>query len=368
MHAKTTLATALLSLLAAATLAAQGPAPATPSATTAETAATRDTTFVDAHGTAHITRLIPIPADLSPEARTSLLRSAPDQGPTPPLEARRAGMNAMDGRFKSAWSALCPNTIEETTIAGVPVHKITPKQLSPDHRDAILLNVHGGGFDTDSGSYGESIPMAGYTGIPVVSVLYRLSPEHPFPAAVDDTIAVYKELLKTHKPDHIVLYGTSAGAILTAEVANRIKQLGLPEPAALGIFSTLDTLAAPTGDSLAMYTLQGLKGHMETPTADAASKVLIPYYVGSTDPKDPVLSPINADLHGLPPSLFVSSGRDSLLSGTTNLHRAYLRAGVDARLVVFDGLAHAFWYDPALPESIEATHLMANFFLTHLKN
>ena len=85
-----------------------------------------------------------------------------------------------------------------------------------------------------------------------------------------------------------------------------------------------------------------------------------------TDPKDPILSPIFSDLHGLPPTLFVTSGRDLLLSGTTILHRAYLRAGVDAQLVVFEALPHAFWNNPALPESKEADHIMAGFFDKYL--
>ena len=79
-------------------------------------------------------------------------------------------------------------------------------------------------------------------------MLYRLAPENPFPAAVDDSVAVYKELLKTYKPEHIVIYGTSAGAILTAEVAVKLKQLGLPLPAALGIFSGMGDFAR-NGDS-----------------------------------------------------------------------------------------------------------------------
>ena len=79
-----------------------------------------------------------------------------------------------------------------------------------------------------------------------------------------------------------------------------------------------------------------------------------------------MLSPVYADLHGLPPTLFVTSGRDLLLSGTTNLHRTFLHAGVDARLIVFDALTHAFWYDPKLPEAIEANHLMADFFVKQL--
>ncbi len=90
-------------------------------------------------------------------------------------------------------------------------------------------------------------------------------------------------------------------------------------------------------------------------------------YVATTDPRDPVLSPIFSDLRGMPPTLFITSGRDLLLSGTVNLHRAYYNAGVDARLVVFDALTHAFWYDPTRPEAIEANRMMANFFVQRLE-
>src|SRR5208282_4623943 len=124
------------------------------------------------------------------------------------------------------------------------------------------------------------------------------------PAAIDDSIAVYKELLKTYKPEHIVIYGTSAGAILTAEVAVKLKQLGLPLPAALGIFSGMGDFAR-SGDSMAIYALRGFSGHLDPPGTGPHDS----YYVGSTDSRDPVLSPVYADLHGLPPTLFVTSGR-----------------------------------------------------------
>jgi epsilon-lactone hydrolase len=147
---------------------------------------------------------------------------------------------------------------------------------------------------------------------------------------VDDSVAVYKELLKTYKPDHIVIYGTSAGAILTAEVAVKLKQLGLPLPAALGIFSGMGDFARD-GDSIAMYALRGLsRGISIRRTGPHDSE-----YVGSTDPKDPVLSPIYADsARAAADAVYHQRARSAAERDGCNLHRAYLNAGVDARLVV----------------------------------
>jgi len=334
---------------------------ATRQPTTAADAASRDTSFIDADGTARVTRVVPLPKDLSPQAQKFISHQLPDEAPPQSLADRRKHLDEWEVQSRAEWSKICPTKIEEIKIGGVAVHVVTPEGMRAANRDKVLINLHGGGFNGDSGSYTESIPIASYTGIKVVAVVYRLAPENPFPAGVDDGIAVYKELLKTYKPDHIVIYGTSAGATLTAEVAVKLKQLGLPMPAALGIFSTVSDFT-DMGDSHAMYAETGLAGHLAPPDGRPHD----PYYIRSTDPKDPVLSPIYADLRGLPPTLFVTSGRDMLLSSTTNLHRAYLRAGVDARLVVFDGLPHAFWYHPEMPESIEANHIMAKFFLEHL--
>ncbi|HEX4040022.1 MAG TPA: alpha/beta hydrolase fold domain-containing protein [Acidobacteriaceae bacterium] len=329
--------------------------------TSAAQAPDRDTSYIDAQGTAHITRVVPVPQDLSPQAQKFIGSQVPDAAPPESLADRRRHMVEWGIRSRAEWSQLCPNTIEDTTVGGVPVHMVTPVNMPAANRNKILINLHGGGFNADSGSYAESIPIAGYTGIRVVAVLYRLAPEHPFPASVDDAVAVYQALLKTWKPDHIIIYGTSAGATITAETAVRLKQLSLPMPAALGIFSTVSDFT-DMGDSHAMYTERGLAGSLAPPHGGVHD----PYYIGSTNPRDPVLSPIYADLHGMPPTLFVSSERDMLLSSTANLQRAYLRAGVDARLVVFDALPHAFWYQAQLPEAIEANHIMANFFLAHL--
>ena len=249
-----------------------------------------------------------------------------------------------------------PVNVEETTTAGVRTDIITPIAAADGKR--VLINLHGGGFNSDSGSLIEGVPIANLAKIKVVSVYYRLAPENPFPAAVDDVVAVYKELLKTYKPQNIGIFGTSAGAILTAEVAAKLKQLGLPLPAALGIFSGLGDFSRP-GDSRQIFTLNGLPGRMEPVDPNHLPN---DQYVGKTDRKDPVLSPIFADLHGMPPTLLVTSTRDLLLSDTATLHRALLHAGDDAQLVVFEALPHAFWYHFQLPETKEALELMAKFF------
>ncbi|HEY1809156.1 MAG TPA: alpha/beta hydrolase fold domain-containing protein [Acidobacteriaceae bacterium] len=344
---------ASLILLCASALAQQG--------TTAAQAPNKDTSYIDAHGAAHVTRVIPIPPDLSPEAKATLARPASDAEVPQTLAQRRHGTDLWQNRAGDVSAQLYPVHRSEGAIAGVPVRIITPiAHMDPDH---VLLNIHGGGFNSDSGSWTETIPMANLTRMKVVAVLYRLAPEHPFPAAVDDVVAVYKELLKTYKPAHIAIYGTSAGAILTGEVAVKLRQLHLPLPGALGIFSGMGDFSR-MGDSMSMYALNGLSGHLDPPSPNVHDSD----YAGSTDPHDPVLSPLFADLRNMPPTLFITSERDLLLSGTTILDRAFLRAGNDnAQLVVFEGLPHAFWNDANLPESKEADRLMAHFFLRCLK-
>jgi acetyl esterase/lipase len=316
-----------------------------------------DSSFIDSDGTAHVTRVVPVPTTVSPEAQKMLARQVSDAGPSQSLAERRVKTDAWQRRVGAEARSMYPVKVEEETIAGVPVRIVAPPTIPENRRERVLINVHGGGFNSDSGSLSETVPIASLTNTKVVAVLYRLAPEHPFPAAVDDTMAVYKELLKTYDPKNVGLYGTSAGAILTAEVAAKLRQSNLPVPAVLGIFSGLGDFSQP-GDSQAVYSLNGLSGPLSPPTKEP----LLNPYVGSTNPKDPVLSPLYADLKRFPPTLFITSTRDLLLSGTTILHRAFVRAGVDAQLVVFEALPHAFWNDPHLPESKEADHLMAAFF------
>lgn len=348
---------ATLGLFVPVFMAAQTPAPAP---TTAADAPNRDTSYIDEQGTVHATRVVPLPLTISPEAQKMLAHQIPDQAPPETLAERRAHSDASTNASRVAWSQICAVKIVEDKVAGIPVHIITPDPTPESGRDKVLINIHGGGFNADSGSYSESIPIASYSGIKVVSVLYRLAPENPFPAGIDDVISVYKDLLKTYKPDRVAIYGTSAGAVMTGEVAVKLKKLGLPMPGALGIFSGFGDFAH-AGDTSSIFSTRGFSGHL-----DPASDPHDPYYIGGVDPKDPILSPSYADLHGLPPTLFVSGTRDMLLSGTANLQRSFLRAGDDASLVVFDAMPHAFWYNASLPESVEASHIMAEFLRKHV--
>src|SRR5437660_5649167 len=215
-----------------------------------------DSATFDPDGTAHITRVVPMPVTVSPEAQKWLKEIEGDS----PHDATLAERRARTDRWQQSQSAeakrIFPVNIEPQTIAGVRTDIISPLITPAENLKRVLINLHGGGFNSDSGSLIEGIPICNLAKIKVVSVYYRLAPENPFPAAADDVVAVYKELLKAYQPRNIGIFGTSAGAILTAEATARFTQLGLPMPGALGIFSGTGDFSR-AGDSLLLYTLEG---------------------------------------------------------------------------------------------------------------
>ncbi len=191
-----------------------------------------DSATFDPDGTAHVTRVVPLPSTISPEAQTWLASLGEKKWSPQTLAERRVATDAWRAKDSAEARRLYPVNVEEKTIAGVRTDIITPLAMPEGDRGRVLINLHGGGFVSDSGSLIEGIPISNLAKIKVVSVYYRLAPENPFPAAVEDVVAVYKELLKTYKPGGIGIFGTSAGAILTCEVTVRLKQLGLPLPGA----------------------------------------------------------------------------------------------------------------------------------------
>ena len=268
------------------------------------------------------------------------------------MRAFAEGMQAMIGGEQRKVHAV---SVTDDVIGGVPVRRIARASGEIDRR-RVFLNLHGGGFATDSGSLTENIPIAALSGIEVVAVLYRFAPEHPYPAAVDDALAVYKGLLTNHHPADIAVYGTSAGAVIGPQLMMRLQAESLPLPGALGVFSGEPDMVG-TADSLKIFAKSD-EAQLLTDCKWA--------YVGGADPKDPMLSPIYGDLSFFPPTLCVSSGRDVLLSGTVNLNRKLSDAGVLTELVVYDALPHAFWAMMLAPESEDAFRRMSAFLVKHL--
>jgi acetyl esterase/lipase len=242
--------------------------------------------------------------------------------------------------------------MQEAVIAGVPVRIFTPAEIPAENRARVLLNLHGGGFTVDAGSVTENVPVAAYTRMTVIAARYRLAPEHPFPAAVDDAEAVFNALLGEHTGDQIGLYGTSAGACLCAQLLVRLTFAGRPLPHAFGFFTGTADLSR-SGDSEFFFR----------PANDRVSNAdQFAAYVGNCDRLSPSVSPIFSDLKGFPPTLCIAGTRDFMLSQTSLFHQALLHSGVDARLLIFEAMPHAHWIFLDLPESDQTFRAMAAFF------
>jgi acetyl esterase/lipase len=308
-------------------------------------------------------RVIPVPRTISPEAQQSLrdaaLRPAPPDGP---LWDLREQIDAQMHLLNDVARSLYATEVTETSIGGVRCHLVRAAGGSEGRR--ALLNLHAGGFVTGSGSLVEAIPIAALTKMTVIAVDYRLAPEHHYPAPLDDVVAVYRQVLEHHAPRELGIYGTSAGAFLTAQAIMRLQREGLPLPACAGIFTGGGDLT-DMGDSAAIFNMSGFGGHRLHPYGDPLSDATV--YLRDADPRDPVVSPLHADLSGFPPTLLLTSTRDVLLSATSLMHRGLRRAGVDAELYVFEALAHGFWFNVRLPEAREAFEIMAAFFHRHVK-
>lgn len=254
-----------------------------------------------------------------------------------------------------------PVVMTEETVGGVGVQVFTPAEGVPDRNaKRVLINLHGGGFvhGWPFGSQVESIPIAATGKIRVISVNYRMAPSARFPAASEDVAAVYAALLKTYKPSQIGLYGCSAGGILAGQAIAWFDKEGLPQPVAIGVFSA-STGAGFGGDSA--YVTPHLGGYFPLPQPSAESGTA--YFKGASL-SDPLLAPESSPhlLAKFPPTLIATGTRAADMSAAIHSHMQLVKAGVDARLYLWDGLEHCFMYNPDMPESQEAYRVLMDFF------
>jgi len=267
--------------------------------------------------------------------------------------------------FYQTLLARYPVTIEQRSIGGVLCEVFSPiatEGAAPDH--CVLLNFHGGGFrfGARTNSHLESIPVAALSGIPVISVDYRMAPECQHPAATEDAVAVYEALLADYQPATIGVFGSSAGAIVSAMLMAALFERSQPLPAALGLFAC-GAIPDQEGDYqfIGNALLQGLHGFGLTP------KDQHPYFEGVAWDDVQAFPGYSPEIMAaFPPTLCISSTRDFALSAVVYTHNQLLEQGVAAELQIWEGLEHVFHYNPYLPEAHVMHRRVADWFTQRL--
>ena len=315
-------------------------------------------------------RVFPVPQDISPAAQA--LVGAPYR--TPAWNANPANADEWRMLVKKLADASLPPlakfretlgvAMETTTMGGVKCFVFTPKTMPDAHRNQLIVNAHGGGYVYGPGESGtaEAMLIAAYGGYKVIEFDYRMPPDAPYPAAMDDAMAVWKAALAMQDPSRMAIIGTSTGGGMALAMILRAKQEGLPLPAAIAPGTPWADLTE-TGDSY--KTNEWVDNVLVSYSGYLSHAALL--YANGHDLKDPQLSPIYGDFHGFPPAILTSGTRDLFLSNTVRTHRKLREAGVEAELQVYEGLSHAqYLFDATAPETKEAFTEIAAFFDKHL--
>jgi monoterpene epsilon-lactone hydrolase len=293
-------------------------------------------------------RNIPVPAFLSETAR-AYLKPQLRVVPYPSMEDKagwKAYVSAVDEAvipLLRGMSAAAPAHVEKRNADGATVFDILPAVTEPGSR-GIVLDIHGGALILCGGELCRIMGMGAAARLQrrVWSVDYRMPPDHPYPAALDDCLAAYRALLRERSPEEIVVSGGSAGGNLAAALMLRARDEGLPSPAGL-ILGTPEIDLTESGDSFS--TNNGV---------DPDLRSLMPVnllYANGHDLSHPYLSPLFGDLKGFPRTLLTTGTRDLYLSNTVRMHRKLRAAGVPAELHVTEAGPHTGF--PGEPEGDE---------------
>lgn len=313
------------------------------------------------------------PSELSsPEARAMQAMRAKMPGGAPALgtdiTVARKGLETMMAPQVKRALEVYPVDIAEQAVGGVRTRIVTPKG-KPFDKERVLINLHGGGFSmcAEACAMVESAPVASVGGYKVVTVDYRMGPENAHPAAVEDVAKVYRELLKSHKPQHIGIYGCSAGGALTGQAASYLPSQGLPQAGAIGIFGA-GAVRFGAGDSawIAAY-IDG--SFPPPPRAGEPQQDMTRGYFAKADMSDPVISPaLHPEvLAKFPSTLIITGTRAMDMSPAIFTNSQLLKAGVRSTLIVEEGMGHCYIYQPDLPEAKDGVRAIVNFFRDNLK-
>jgi monoterpene epsilon-lactone hydrolase len=278
------------------------------------------------------------------------IKSQP-QNPNASMEQRRAGMERISERVPA--DVVC----EKVDAGGVKAEWIAAPGAAADR---VILYLHGGGYVIGSINTHRAMVsrIARASNARALSIDYRLAPEHPFPAAVEDATAAYKWLLaQGYKPGKIVIAGDSAGGGLTIVALLAIRDAGLPMPAGAVPISPWTDLEG-TGESVLTRAARDVMVTQDNLQSSAKQ------YYGTHDPKDPLVSPVHANFRGLPPMLIQVGDAEILLDDATRVAKSAKAAGVDVDLEVWDEMPHV-WHVFAkyLPEGQQAIDKIGKFVI-----
>jgi monoterpene epsilon-lactone hydrolase len=263
------------------------------------------------------------------------------------------------GELTSAQPLPADVTVTTAELGGVPVAEITIDGTEPR---PVVLYFHGGVYVLGAAaqSAGLAAQVGRRAGAKVISVDYRLAPEHPYPAAVDDDLAAYEALLDNGTaPSDIALAGESAGGGLAVATLVNARDHGLPLPAAAFVMS-------PYADLTLAGTTMETKRDLDPLLSPDALATRVPDYTAGQDAALGLISPIFADLHGLPPLIIQAGTHEVLLDDAIRLARQAATADVEVTLDITPGVPHVFQaYFPILDEAAAALDRSGKFLSAH---
>ena len=287
--------------------------------------------------------------------RQYLQMSKANQSPEANIETARQGLEAL--------SALTPVaqdiTVEKVEIEGIAAEWVTAPNAVEDR---VFLYLHGGAYIMGSCNTHRYLAskLSRSTAARVLVPEYRLAPEHPFPAAIEDAVSVYRWLLNSGvSSKNIVIGGDSAGGGLTLATLLSLKDAGDPLPALAVLLSPWTDMEG-TGESMVT------RAEVDPWLSPDATRLTPALYIRDLDPRHPLVSPIYADLTGLP-SLLVHVGNDEiLLSDAARLVDRARAAGVEVSFKVWDDMWHVF-QTFAIPEGQQAIDEIGEFVTKHFE-
>lgn len=328
---------------------------------------------IDADGTVHVpAHTVPMSEFLSAEGKAYVTEHLLNMQ-RPEMLVQKDGIPPLLAGYLARQRESLPVERKDVTIGGVHAYDYSPKAgISKANQNRVLINLHGGGF---MGCWPacaelESIPVAAYGGIRVISLDYRQGPRFKFPAASEDVASAYRELLKTYPPQNIGIYGCSAGGMLTGMAVAWFQKHGLPRPGAVGILCSGMTLSQTGFGGDAQYFTAAIGESRAAPPPPKPGPPVrggLPYLAGvALD--DPLAAPASSPevLAKFPPTLIVTGTRAFELSSAVHTHTLLRKNGAEAELYVWEGMFHGFFYNVDVPESRDCYDVIVKFFARNL--